>query len=381
MATDPFSIREFVNSSGSLSWRVSGTFAGERVRKNFADSASASAFCNEKNAAAALAASQVVQRAVVTSLSPADLAAAEAAAARGPWQLLTIIEAGVATLRARTAHADERVADLLPLFLADVHAGDRWLADLENRIGAMLRRSPGITLGELTPAVAREWLAQSGASVQTRRNNRSALSRFGSWLVDTGRMQTNPCAGVRIPRASTHAAPPPRVLQAEQARTLLATCAAPEYRHALGHIVLTLLCGLRPSEAERLTWGEIALKRAEIAVLGRKRGSKSRVVPLQPAAVAWIKLLDRDAPPGRLFRKTLRHVWREAQLTHSPDICRHTYATMRAAAGVPVAQLAAEMGNSERVIHAHYRAALSPTQAKAFWAIKPKGVAPQKTPA
>jgi integrase len=199
--------------------------------------------------------------------------------------------------------------------------------------------------------------------------------------VDTGRARENPCVGVRLPKPGGITLKPPVTLSADQAAALLNVCAAPEYRHALGHIVLTLLCGLRPSEAERLTWGEIALKRAEIAVLGRKRGSKSRVVPLQPAAVAWIKLLDRDAPPGRLFRKTLRHVWREAQLTHSPDICRHTYATMRAAAGVPVAQLAAEMGNSERVIHAHYRAALSPTQAKAFWAIKPKGVAPQKTPA
>jgi integrase len=143
-------------------------------------------------------------------------------------------------------------------------------------------------------------------------------------------------------------------------------------RHALGHVVLTLLCGLRPSEAERLTWGEISLERSEIAVLGRKRGSKPRVVPLQPAAVAWLALVDLTAPPGRYFRKTVLKAWGDAELTHSQDICRHTYATMRAAQGIPVSQLAAEMGNSERVIHAHYRAAISRREAEEFWALRPK---------
>jgi hypothetical protein len=50
---------------------------------------------------------------------------------------------------------------------------------------------------------------------------------------------------------------------------------------------------------------------------------------------------------------------------------------MRAALGIPVSQLAFEMGNSERVIHAHYRAAVSRREAEEFWALRPA----QKTPA
>ncbi len=371
MATGPFYIQQFANASGSVSYRVTGSYRGKRVRKNFIDGAKASAFCNEKNATALLASSQVVQRAVVTSLSPADLAVAESAVANVNWPLREVSEAGLAVLRERSAHASVRVADLIDPFLGDVQAGERWQADLNTRLRAMLRAYPGVTLGELTPAVVRSWLGEGSISVQTRRNRRSVLSRFGSWLVDTGRMSANPCAGVRIPRPGYRPAAPPAVLTAAEAGALLEACAVPEYRHGLGHVVLTLLCGLRPSEAERLTWGEIALERGEIAVLGRKRGSKSRVVTLQAAAVAWLATLDRAEPPGRYFRKTILSAWRDAGLTHSQDICRHTYASMRAASGIPVSQLAAEMGNSERVIHAHYRAAVSPSEAHAFFKLMP----------
>ncbi len=276
VATGPFSIQQFANASGSVSYRVTGSHRGRRVRKNFRDGAKASAFCNEKNAAALLADSQVVQRAVVTSLSAADLAVAESAVANGNWPLREVIEAGLAVLRERSAHAGVRVADLIEPFLGDVQAGGRWIADLRARLRAMLRAQPEVTLGELTPAVVRSWLGEGSVSVQTRRNRRSVLSRFGSWLVDTGRMSANPCAGVRIPRPGYRPADPPAVLTAAQAGALLAACAAPECRHGLGHVVLTLLCGLRPSEAERLTWGEIALEAGQQAARGaatpRRRG-------------------------------------------------------------------------------------------------------------
>jgi integrase len=311
------------------------------------------------------------QRAVLTTLSPAELAVAESAVAIGSWQLRDIIEAGIGVLSAKSAHAAVKVEDLLETFLKEIHAGGRWHSDLDSRIGSLIRDRPGITLGELTPGAVRDWLMEGKVAPQTRRNRRAALSRFGSWLVDSGRLSSHPCAGVRIAKPKAHAKPPPATLTAAKAGALLAACEAEENRHALGHVVLTLLCGLRPSEAERLTWGEIAIDRAEIAVLGRKRGSKSRVVPLQPAAVAWLGVLDREQPPGRHYRKTLARAWADAGLTHSQDVCRHTYATMRAAMRVPVSELAAEMGNSERVIHAHYRAAISPGDAEKFWALKP----------
>lgn len=311
------------------------------------------------------------QRAAITTLTPGELAVAESAVAIGSWPLRDIIEAGVGVLSAKSAHAAVKLEDLLETFLKEIHAGGRWHSDLDSRIGALIRDRPGITIGDLTPAAVREWLTGGNLSPQTRINRRAALSRFGSWLVDTGRLTSNPCAGVRLSKPKAHTKPPPATLTAAQSGALLAACAAEPNRHALGHVVLTLLCGLRPSEAERLTWGEIAMDRAEIAVLGRKRGSKSRVVPLQPAAVAWLTTLEREQPPGRLYRKALARAWAESGLTHSQDICRHTYATMRAALRVPVSQLAAEMGNSERVIHAHYRAAISPGDAERFWALRP----------
>lgn len=374
MATAPFSIQEFVNASGTVSYRVTGSFGGERIRKNFSDSGKASAFCNEKNAAALRASEQTVQRAVVTTLSPADLATAEAAVARGPWQLPEIIDAGIASLSGRHAHADRPVAELVERFLAEVRVGDAWLADLRKILRTFVLANPGLALGKMDAARIRSWLADGAISQQTRRNRRSAISRFCSWLINEGLLHANPASGIRI-QTAVHTRPPPPVLTALQSDALLRSMASPAREHGLGHVVLCLLCGLRPSEADRLTWTEINLDRAELTVLGRKRGSRPRIVPLQPAALAWLIRVQQASPdrPGKFLRKTIAHGLRETSQPFAwhADILRHTYASMRAAVKVPIHELAAEMGNSPRVIYAHYRAAISPGEAEKFWALRP----------
>jgi hypothetical protein len=91
-------------------------------------------------------------------------------------------------------------------------------------------------------------------------------------------------------------------------------------------------------------------------------------VPLQPAAVAWLRIAKADAmpQPGFYLIKLRRRVvelaneWLREQHPEEPpivwvqDILRHSYASYRDGAGVNINDLAREMGNSPRTIYAHY---------------------------
>jgi integrase len=385
----PLTVRPFRNVSGSESFRVEGKLAGSRIRKNFRDYASAVAFCDAKNAEVAEA---HALRLVQTRLGDDDLRAAEAAKQRaaGRWPLDAILMAGIEALEA--APPEQPIAALLAdwLILIRPQVSSRWYRELKMRTTSFLSAHPQLTTTGLTRPVVRRWLDGLDVAPQTKANMRNAVHRFAGWLVERGIYDDNPASGIRIGRPQSAELPAgsslPAVLSPLQTEALLTSCLTAEGRRLLGWVVLCLFVGLRPeSEAERLVWTEIDLSTSEISVLGRKRGAKPRIVPLQAAAIAWLRIAKADAmpQPGFYLIKLRRRVvelaneWLREQHPEEPpivwvqDILRHSYASYRDGAGVNINDLAREMGNSPRTIYAHYLNPRTAAQVKAFWAILP----------
>jgi integrase len=236
-------------------------------------------------------------------------------------------------------------------------------------------------VADLDRSVVRTYLDGLSVGQQTKANARNALHRFGAWLVERGHLAANPVSDIRIGRKQ-RADELPRVFSPAQAEAWLRACEAPKSRGILGWAVLCTLCGLRPAnEAPRLTWAEINLDAATLNACGTKRGQKPRVMQLQPAAVAWLRCVARDnaGTPGYFSRRMFRRAVDAAnaalpareRIEWQEDIQRHTFASYRLAQGADVVTVAAEMGNSPRVIYAHYKHPRPAADAERFWALKP----------
>jgi site-specific recombinase XerD len=402
MATDgelrrPFKIIPFENKGGTLSFRVSGVWKDERIRKNFADRVAAEDFCNRKNHEAAIAHHATVSsiRHLPTRLSDEDLAAAESGVERAAkrWPLSKVIGAGIAALEAADAEVAtplaERHAEWLEII--EIECGERWYEDLSRRSTAFMKAHPGLTTKGFTRAAVRAYLDSLDVAPQTKANTRNVLHRFGAWLLERGDVKENPAAGIWISRKRVAGAlDQPKQLPATftplQAEAWLRACETAECRRLKGWAVLSTLCGLRPeNEAPRLLWSEIKLDAGTLRVLGTKRGQKPRVIKLQPGALAWLKSVKQDGEPTPGFYKRhlrvravetanellAKHHPTEKPIVWEEDIQRHTYASYRLGQGTDVQTVADEMGNSPRVIYGFYRNPPDPAAIPEFWKIFP----------
>ncbi|WP_282039852.1 site-specific tyrosine recombinase XerD [Halomonas alimentaria] len=208
----------------------------------------------------------------------------------------------------------------------------------------------GETLVTPAPASLPTWLDERrAAGYQLRSNARllSSLRRFYRWALETGRIERDPLAEVRLPRVRPSL---PETLKEAEVERLIA---APDITTDLGLRDRTMLevlygAGLRVSELVGLTTDAVNLRQGVVRVRGK--GDKDRLVPLGEEAVDWVSrylrtargALMRDATrpalfPGRddrpltrqAFWYRIKHHARVAGIERSlsPHTLRHAFAT------------------------------------------------------
>lgn len=131
----------------------------------------------------------------------------------------------------------------------------------------------------------------------SQRRLHSALRRFYRWLLDHGRMTTDPLINIERPLRSERF---PKTLSERQVEDLLT---APDVATPLGLRDRALLevfyaTGLRVSELVQLKLFEVSLADGVVRAFGK--GSKERLVPLGEVAIDWIERYLADARPALL---------------------------------------------------------------------------------
>ncbi|NAW32970.1 site-specific tyrosine recombinase XerD [Halomonas alimentaria] len=208
----------------------------------------------------------------------------------------------------------------------------------------------GETLVTPAPASLPTWLDERReAGYRLRSNARllSSLRRFYRWALETGRIERDPLAEVRLQRVRPSL---PETLEEAEVERLIA---APDITTDLGLRDRTMLevlygAGLRVSELVGLTTDAVNLRQGVVRVRGK--GDKDRLVPLGEEAVDWVSrylrtargALMRDATrpalfPGRddqpltrqAFWYRIKHHARIAGIERSlsPHTLRHAFAT------------------------------------------------------
>ncbi len=207
--------------------------------------------------------------------------------------------------------------------------------------------SEGRDPGELGSADIRRFVAALHAKGLAPRSLARLLSTwrgFFDWLVRGREIATNPCKGIRAPRAARTL---PEALSPDEATRLVAVDDASDTGirdRALFELAYS--CGLRVSELTGLDIGAVDARSGEARVTGK--GSKTRIVPVgAPALEAlarWLPVRERLAAAGEkaLFigrsgrRLSPREVQRRIKLRAAaaglavdvhPHMLRHSFAS------------------------------------------------------
>jgi len=218
-----------------------------------------------------------------------------------------------------------------------------------------------------------QWLSVRCKSLGYRSTCINRLSSLFSFAVRRRWMSENPCSRIeRIRQNQTT----PTILTVEQARKLLNVTRA-QKPCALAYLCLTMLAGVRPEEAIKLTWAHINLDAGTIHMDGViTKTRQRRIVPLHPNAVAWLavsKAMGSTLPLSLMTRRRNVHHFREVlgMKAWPKDILRHTTASYWLAETQDAGKVARWLGNSAGVLLKHYVELTPREEAVKFWSIMP----------
>jgi integrase len=214
------------------------------------------------------------------------------------------------------------------------------------------------TFGDRDPATIKaadvqEWI---GGNADLKPSSLSRYLGTLRQLLDFAGLELNPARArqVKLPRVETTILEPP---SGEQVDAIVAH-AAPRWRLPLRVLEGT---GMRVGELCELEWRDVDLADSRFRVRKGKTASARRWVAV-PAPIAEACPPDDRTPERRVFsgfspdtaRSVVARACKAAGIPHfHPHDLRHRYASVKIAEGVPVTQLAAQLGHARNSLTLH----------------------------
>lgn len=262
------------------------------------------------------------------------------------------------------------------------------LSNLEWRLRRFARHFKRRKVNELDRDALWPFIMDPAHSPTNQGNNKRVIHNFFEWAVEKKMIAANPTAGRwKIVKDD----PDPEILTIDQCKALLRAGRDFKDGKMLGFVVVSLFCGLRPTEAKRLEWEQIDLAGRNITIRGATaKLRQKRHVEIPGNAVPWLTMaLKSDGPMGGgNYRRDFASIrklagWRpqrpkdnkERALPKWPsDVMRHTALSMRLATTKDEKATSRWAGNSPDILYRHYHGLADEATAAAFWAITPDTV-------
>ena len=226
-------------------------------------------------------------------------------------------------------------------------------------------------LSSVTSATMELWLRNVASHPRTRNNFRQHLVTLFRWSRDRGYL--------------------PREAQTEADRLSLAKakgtdvrCFAPDDIAKLliasdvklrPYLAIRAFAGVRDSEMRRLTWENVRFGQGVIEIrAGQAKTASRRLIPIVENLEKW--LAPNQGHKGRISyanaERIARRTAKENQIEWVHNGLRHGFGSHRLAVLKDAARVAHEMGNTERMVHRHYKELVTESQGKAWFAIMPE---------
>lgn len=229
------------------------------------------------------------------------------------------------------------------------HRRPATLADLRSYTNRMLRFRELKThpINQITGHMCKLMMEETfGHSAHTYRKAQTILHSIFHYGMRQGWCYTNPAECLDIPPVTEEQI---QILSLTQIKRLMRACRQPDLRLMDAPVRLMLWCGIRPTEVQRLRWGDIDYNEKVVYVdsMASKTGG-ARVVPLRGAAKA---LLDRRRPADeRIAPRNWIRLWQRVRshaglVPWQNDTLRHTFASMHIRYFQNMSMLQQEMGH------------------------------------
>ncbi len=306
------------------------------------------------------------------------------------------------------------LSDLVAAYLADMEkrkCRPTTITGAKSRLTCLCRDYGGHPVTAITTDNLNEWLDVRAAGVN-RNNYRTAFRAAFAYGIRRKWLNVSPADGLDIDKAD---AKTPDHWTADRVEELLR--AAQAFRPDLvPMLAIMAFAGLRPFEAQRLDWKQVNLSERIIRVLpATTKTRQARAVEITDNLAVWlapywkatgavapadqavrryrvrlaaVAVLGVGAVRARLNRqggrrgteiKKERLGWdaiiedaRKVEPELWPvDILRHSYATNWLPIHSDIYKLSEQMGNSPKIVKAHYQGLATAKEAARFWEIMP----------
>lgn len=227
---------------------------------------------------------------------------------------------------------------------------------------------------EILAADVRGFLQENGWAPATRKSYLGDLRTFFRFAVRRKFLTESPAEALENPIIDDK---PPGILTVPQILKLLETCQrkAPSM---LAWLTLSTFAGMRPEEARRLAWEDVAGDYIEVKV-GKAKTRRRRLIEITPQLRAWMdaaRSVDSELPPVG-WQKKWAALRRDAELFDDwpQNALRHSFASYHLAKHHDAQAAALLMGTSPQMLFAHYRELVRTDDAEAFFGLLPDAVA------
>ena len=258
-------------------------------------------------------------------------------------------------------------------------------------IGNILKRAFGnIRIADVTKDQIDKYLQDTYTGNVRRDNVRRGIAAFYNWTIANGFYTENPAKQIEITIEQRDLV---EILKVEKAREIFDKLQSPEFQELIPYFAVCCFAGLRPTEAEKLTWEMIDLQHRQITVLASTSKVKdSRNVEIEKTLMEWLKSWTGEKKglivnPVNLrkrltkFRIAVGYKYKKLGLDEyfNPqgqewveDVMRHSYGSYYLSVKKDYGHVAMQMGNSIPVVKKHYKRLVTKEQAAGYWNILPK---------
>lgn len=243
---------------------------------------------------------------------------------------------------------------------------ENYLKGLRQYLDAFAHGRRDLPLNQITHVHIGAWFLSRNEQPATRASNLGRLKSLFSFCVRRGWIEKSPCDALESVRIDQK---PPRILTPAEARTLLHKAKTT----ILPYLVLAMFVGVRPEEIYRLSWGNFQKRDSQLVLrLDVTKTRRRRLIFVNDTARAWLERCNQDLPlcPSpitvRRWRRSVRH---EIGGWHQ-DVLRHTAASYLLAQHKDPSRVAMMLGNSPKILMAHYSELVSDEDCGDFWSIR-----------